>query len=135
MLRHSPKAQKRGKLRAAVLIGLVVIGVCSLLAVRPTLRGRTHSFLSAHAPADLSSASFSDDSQIARDRAIELGLVPKGRFPISKDDLVSAMPSDQSHLPVVKGSRAWRKVQNCWQHNQAGILWLSACAALHTFAK
>ena len=116
MLRHGSKAQKRGKLPAVVLIGLLVVGVCSLLAVRPTLRGRTHGILSAHARAGPRSQA--DDSQIARDRAIELGLVPKGRYPISKDDLVSAMPSDQSHLPVVKGSRAWRKVPDYLQHVQ-----------------
>lgn len=116
MLRHSSKTQKRGKLRAVVLIGLLVVGVCSLLAVRPTLRGRTHSILSAHARAQLRTQV--DDSQIARDRAIELRLVPGGKYPISKDDLVSAMPSDQSHLPVVKGSRAWRKVQKYLQHMQ-----------------
>ena len=127
-VRQNPRSQKRGKLRAAVLVGLVIIGICSLLAVHPLVKGRTRSLLSAHGHSRSLSSVVTDDSQIARDRAMALGLVPKGRFPINKDDLVSAMPSDQSHLPVVKGSRAWRKVQACFQL-WPNCLRFSACSA------
>ena len=34
-----------------------------------------------------------------------------GRFPVSREDLVVALPSDESHLPLVKASRSWRKVR------------------------
>ena len=108
MHRHS-RVNKTSKQRSALLI-LLAIAVCSLLAVHPVLKGRTNSLLgSAKQKAKLQA--IPDDSQVARERAQQLGLVPTGKFPINKYDLVSAMPSDQTHLPVVKGSRFWRKVQ------------------------
>lgn len=113
MLRQNPRTQKRGKLRAAVLVGLTSLAICCLLAIKPLAKGRTSCLLSARGHVRSLASVATDDSQNARDRAIALGLVPKGKFPINKADLVSAMPSDQSHLPVVKGSRAWRKVQQC----------------------
>ena len=132
MLRQNPRAHKRSNLRAAVIVGLVLIGICSLLAINPFTKGRTRSLLTAHGRALLTNAIARDDSQVARDQAIALGLVPKGRFPINKGDLVSAMPSDQSHLQVVKGSRAWRKVQTCCQPcwHCYGLRRNAACAAL-----
>lgn len=108
MHRHS-RFSKPNHRRSATLLILLIIAVCSLLAVHPVLKGRTRSLVGqAKQKAKLQSRP--DDNQIARERAIQLGLVPAGKHPIAKYDLVSAMPSDQTHLPVVKGSRAWRKV-------------------------
>ena len=113
MHRHS-RFSKPNHRRSATLLILLAIAVCSLLAAHPVLKGRTRSFV-GQAKQQTKLQSKPDDSQIARERAVRLGLVPAGRYPISKYDLVSAMPSDQTHLPVVKGSRAWRKV--CFQYN------------------
>ena len=125
MHRHS-RSNKSSKQRSATLLVLLVIAVCSLLAVHPVLKGRTNSLLgSAKQTAKLQV--IPEDSQIARERAQQLGLVPTGKFPIHKYDLVSAMPSDQTHLPVVKGSRSWRKV--CLQDaNQSGSKYLKLSA-------
>lgn len=121
MHRHS-RLSKPNSRRSATLLVIVVIAVCSLLAVHPLLKGRTRTLLGpAQQKAKLQS--IPDDSQIARERAIQLGLVPAGKFPINKYDLVSAMPSDQTHLPVVKGSRSWRKV--CITEALANIKWQS----------
>ena len=108
MHRHSRLNKPSSKGRAATVLAVVVIAVCTLLAVRPVIKSSTFAFRGTSAR-DKTYA-IADDGQIARERAIQLGLSPAGKFPISKYDLVSAMPSDQSHLPVVKGSRAWRKV-------------------------
>ena len=108
MHRHS-RSNRPSKKRSATLLVVVVIAVCSLLAVHPVLKARTNSLLGpAKQKAKLQAQP--DDSQNARERAQQLGLVPTGKFPLNKYDLVSAMPSDQTHLPVVKGSRSWRKV-------------------------
>ncbi|DBA83020.1 TPA: hypothetical protein ACH3X1_006796 [Trebouxia sp. C0004] len=32
-----------------------------------------------------------------------------GKFPVTRDDLVVAMPTDQRHFPIVEASKAWRK--------------------------
>ncbi|KAL0040094.1 hypothetical protein WJX79_006208 [Trebouxia sp. C0005] len=32
-----------------------------------------------------------------------------GKFPVTRDDLVVAMPTDKRHFPIVEASRAWRK--------------------------
>ena len=110
MHRHS-RINKTSKKRSATLLVFLAITVCSLLAVHPDLKGRTNSLLgSAKQKGKLQA--IPDDSQVARERAQQLGLVPTGKFPINKCDLVSAMPSDQTHLPVVKGSRSWRKVRS-----------------------
>ena len=106
---HSHRLNKPGKWRAVTFLGLLAIAVCSLLAVHPVLKGRTLSILPTPT-SKVKSYSVPDDSQIARERAIKLKLSPAGQYPINKYDLVSAMPSDQTHLPVVKGSRSWRKV-------------------------
>ena len=114
MQRHS-RLNKSNKQRTATLLLILLIAVCILLAVRPVVHGRTPALLGpAKQKAKL--LANTDDSQLARERAMQLGLVPTGTFPISKHDLVSAMPSDQTHLPVVKGSRSWRKV--CFQEKQ-----------------
>lgn len=105
---HS-RLHKPGKWRAVTFLGLLAIAVCSLLAVHPVLKGRTFS-IRPTPTSRVKSYSVPDDSQIARERAIKLNLSPAGQYPINKYDLVSAMPSDQTHLPVVKGSRSWRKV-------------------------
>lgn len=108
MHRHS-RSNRSSKKRSATLLVVLVIAVCSLLAVHPVLKARTNSLLGpAKQKAKLQAQP--DDSQNARERAQQLGLVPTGKFPLNKYDLVSAMPSDQTHLPVVKGSRSWRKV-------------------------
>ena len=110
MHRHSySRLSKPSKRRSATLLVILVVAVCSLLAVYPVLKARTHPLL-APTKQKAQLQSIPDDSQIARERAIQLGLVSAGKYPISKYDLVSAMPSDQTHLPVVKGSRSWRKV-------------------------
>ena len=137
MHRHS-RLNKSSKQRSATLLVLSVIAVCSLLALHPVLKGRTNSLLGpAKQKAKLQA--IPDDSQTARERAQQLGLVPTGKFPISKYDLVSAMPSDQTHLPVVKGSRSWRKV--CSQGSSQStktrltkcLLWM-CCHCSHTSA-
>ncbi|DBA95033.1 TPA: hypothetical protein ACH3X1_002549 [Trebouxia sp. C0004] len=110
MHRHGhSRLNKPSKWRAVTLLGLLVVAVCSLLAVHPVLKGRTFSILATSSTSRAKFYSIPDDSQIARERAISLNLVPAGKYPISKYDLVSAMPSDETHLPVVKGSRSWRK--------------------------
>lgn len=110
MHRHS-RLNRSSRQRSATLLIILLFAVCSLLAVRPLLKGRTHSLLGS-AKQNAKLQAILDDSQKARERAQQLGLVPTGKFPINKYDLVSAMPSDQTHLPVVKGSRSWRKVRN-----------------------
>ncbi len=129
MHRHS-RLNKPSKWRAATLLGLLVIAICSLLAVHPVLKGRTFSILTA-SPSSTKTYSTPDASQIARDRAIELKLVPAGKFPINKYDLVSAMPSDQTHLPVVKGSRSWRKVFPYVAYNQQRQPFLDLALRIH----
>lgn len=37
------------------------------------------------------------------------GQGPK-RYPVTKDDLLAAIPADTAHLAVAKASRHWRKV-------------------------
>ncbi|KAL0044069.1 hypothetical protein WJX82_007075 [Trebouxia sp. C0006] len=32
-----------------------------------------------------------------------------GKFPVTRDDLVIAMPTDKRHFPIVEASKAWRK--------------------------
>lgn len=32
------------------------------------------------------------------------------RFSVTRGDLVAAMPTDERHFPIVKASKAWRKV-------------------------
>ena len=108
MHRHT-RINKSSKQRSATLLILLAIAVCSLLAVHPVLKSGTNSLLGP-AQQKTKLQAIPDDSQSARERAQQLGLVPTGKYPISKYDLVSAMPSDQTHLPVVKGSRSWRKV-------------------------
>ena len=108
MHRHSRLNKPSSKGRAATLLAVAVLTVCAFLALRPAFKSRAFAF---HITERIQSSP--DAEQIARERAIKLNLVPAGRFPISKYDLVSAMPSDQSHLPVVKGSRSWRKVPSC----------------------
>lgn len=107
MQRH--RLNKSNKQRSATLVVIALIAICLILAVRPVVHGRTPALLRpAKQKAKLLARP--DDSQLARERAMQLGLVPTGKYPITKYDLVSAMPSDQTHLPVVKGSRSWRKV-------------------------
>jgi len=31
------------------------------------------------------------------------------RFPVTRDDLIVAMPTDKRHFPIVEASKAWRK--------------------------
>ena len=129
MHRHS-RSNKFSKQRRATLLVLLVIAVCSLLAVHPLLKGRTNSLLGSVKQKTKLQA-IPDDSQTARERAQQLGLVPTGKFPLNKYDLVSAMPSDQTHLPVVQGSRSWRKVwlQDANQSGSKYNLKLSATSA------
>ena len=47
------------------------------------------------------------------------------RFPVGRQDLVVAMPSDLKHGALIQASAAWRKVRP--QHRNAALLPITTC--------
>lgn len=59
----------------------------------------------------------------------------KKKWPVTREDIVVAMPVDQAHLTVAHASRVWRKVFGLYcltvKVNKSIPLWHSPCPAIH----
>ena len=82
-----------------------ILAMCTLLLAAVPATVHAQSILASEAAAK------SAEAKLAA--AAAAATAGKQKFPVTREDLVVAMPVDQAHLTVAHASRVWRKV--CFQ--------------------
>lgn len=83
-------------------------GILATLALCTLLLASVPS--SAHAQSISASEAATKSAEAKLAAAAAAATAGKQKFPVTREDLVVAMPVDQAHLTVAHASRVWRKV-------------------------